>query len=219
MLPDHITVTLDLCPRFGGEAPFHIGPGQSAGVPRHPKHERREDVTKTKQDGAIAGPSRRRAGSDPGFVVYTADEGLEGEPKVKILPQAEAARRFAASGGRPVDDTIYGAKWDHFYVRRVVGCYGSVDEALAAAWEAGLELQAEVDRRLREELAWAEDGWDRKQVREYYRFHREVHVEFDQGPAGHPVDSEEPIRQMLKHKRKLDAFAALVRWEANGRHD
>src|SRR3954463_5938162 len=28
MLPDHITVTLDLCPRLWSEAPFHIGPGQ-----------------------------------------------------------------------------------------------------------------------------------------------------------------------------------------------
>jgi hypothetical protein len=152
-------------------------------------------------------------------VVFAAEEGLEGEPKVKILPVADAARRFAESGGEPVDNTIYGAKWDHFYVRRVVGHYRSIDEALAAALEAGVELQAEVDRRLQEELAEAEDGWERKQVREHYRFHREVYVEFDQGPAGHPVDSEEPIRKMVKHKRRLDAFAALVRWEANGRQD
>jgi hypothetical protein len=152
-------------------------------------------------------------------VVYTADEGLEGEPKVKILPVAEATRRFAESGGKPVGDTIYGAKWDHFYVRSVVGWYGSIDEALRAAVAAGVELQAEVDRRLREELAEAEDGYERKQVREHYRFHQEVHVEFDQGAAGHPVDSEEPIRKMMKHRRTLDAFAALVRWEANGRQD
>jgi hypothetical protein len=153
------------------------------------------------------------------FVVYTADEGLEGEPKVKILPVAEAASRFAASGGKPVNDTLYGGKWDHIYVRRVVGYYRSIDEALAAALEAGVELQAEVDRRLGEELAEAEDGWARKQVREYYNFHREVYVELDQGAAGHPVDSEEPIRKMMKHRRKLDAFAALVRWEAAGRQD
>jgi hypothetical protein len=176
-------------------------------------------MTKTRQDGVVIAGSRRRAGSVRRFVVYAADEGLEGEPKVKILPVAEAAQRFAESGGEPVDDTIYGAKWDHFYVRRVVGWYGSIDEALRAAVAAGVGLQAEVDRRLREELAEAEDGWERKQVREYYKSHREVHVEFDQGPAGHSVDSEEPIRQMVRHKRKLDAFAALVRWEATGRQD
>jgi hypothetical protein len=151
--------------------------------------------------------------------VYTADKGLEGEPKVKILPATEATRRFAESGGEPVDDTIYGAKWDHFYVHRVVGHYRSIDEALRAAVGVGVELQAEVDRGLREELAEAEDGWERKQVREHYKFHREVYVEFDQGPAGHPVDSEEPIRKMVKHQRKLDVFAALVRWEAAGRQD
>jgi hypothetical protein len=152
-------------------------------------------------------------------VVYTADEGLEGEPKVKILPVSEAAHRFAESGGEPAADTIYGAKCDHFYVRRVVGWYGSIDEALAAALQAGVELQAEVDRSLQEELAEAEDGWERKLVREHHRFHREVQVEFDQGPAGHPVDSEEPIRKMVRHRRKLDAFAALVRWEAAERQD
>jgi hypothetical protein len=174
-------------------------------------------MTKRRREGVVTAGSRRRAGSVRRFVVYTADEGLEGEPKVKILPVAEAARRFAESGGEPVNDTIYGGQWDHFYVRRAVGCYGSIDEALVAAVAAGVELQAEVDRRLREELAEVEDGWERKQVREHYRFHREVHVEFDQGAAGHPVDSEEPIRKMVRHRRKLDAFAALVRWEAAGR--
>jgi hypothetical protein len=170
--------------------------------------------TKRRREVVVIVGSRRRAGSVRRFVVYTADEGLEGEPKVKILPVAVAARRFAESGGGPVDDTIYGGKWDHFYVRRVVGWYGSIDEALGAAVGAGVALQAEVDRRLREELAEAEDGWGRRHVREYYKFHREVYVEFDQGAAGHPVDSEEPIRKMVKHRRKLEAFACLVRWEA-----
>jgi hypothetical protein len=60
----------------------------------------------------MAAASRRRGGSDRRFVVFTAEEGLEGEPKVKILPVAEAATRFAESGGRPVDDTLYGGKGD-----------------------------------------------------------------------------------------------------------
>jgi hypothetical protein len=67
-------------------------------------------VTKRRREGVMVAGSRRRAGHDLRFVVYTADEGLEGEPKVKILPVAEAAPRSAESGGRPVDDTLYGGR-------------------------------------------------------------------------------------------------------------
>lgn len=140
------------------------------------------------------------------FVVFDCTEGTEQVPRVKIVTRAVAAAKYAATGGVPVAGHLYGSKFDHSVVGEVAGVFPDFKQALHVALEAGQRLQARLDARLQQELAEAEDDEERRQVRDYYEWFRQPHLEAEFTPGEPAVESAVSVVKLAQDREALTAF-------------